>query len=384
MEILNDKINEYLKNAIEETLALIETLCKIPAPSGLEDARAAFCKDWLEKQGARGVYIDAAKNVIYPVVCENAEKIALFSAHTDTVFPDLEPMSFLRDEKYLHSPGVGDDTTCLAVMLMIAKYIAQNGLKTKDYGVLIVANSCEEGLGNLKGIKQIMQDYAGKICRAYTFDGQYNALVNDCVGSHRYEITLKTEGGHSFRDFGNRNAIVAAARLICRLNECEIPVYENSRTTQNIGLITGGTSVNTIAQETEFFYEYRSNNAKCLAEMRAFFEEQIAWAQAENIAEITVNTVGIRPCADGVDQAILAEISRNAVEISQKHSGIACVCGAGSTDCNIPMSQGVPAVCVGSYLGSGEHTREEKVEIDSIPIGLKIAAELILQYFDQE
>ena len=382
MKNLDGKMSVYLQNATEETLALIEMLCKIPAPSGLEDARADFCKEWLEKQGAQGVYIDKAKNAVYPVNCENAEKIVLFSAHTDTVFPDLQPMPFIRDEKYLHSPGVGDDTTCLAVMLMIAKYIAQNGLKPKDYGILFVANSCEEGLGNLKGIKQIMQDYGGRICRAYTFDGQYNALVNDCVGSHRYEITLKTEGGHSFRDFGNRNAIVAAAKLICRLNDCKIPVYNNSRTTQNIGLITGGTSVNTIAQEAKFFYEYRSNSAKCLAEMHAFFEEQIAWAKTEKIAEITVNTVGIRPCADGVDQTLLAEISQNAVEISQKHSGIACVCGAGSTDCNIPMSLGVPAVCVGSYLGSGEHTREEKVEIDSIPVGLKIAGELILQYFN--
>ena len=379
---MDERLKVYLEKAKEETIALIEALCKIPAPSGLEDARAEFCKSWLEKQGARGVYIDKAKNVVYPVNCENAEKIVLFSAHTDTVFPDLEPMPFIRDEKYLHSPGVGDDTTCLAVMLMVAKYIAQNGLKPRRFGVLFVANSCEEGLGNLKGIKQIMQDYADKICVAYAFDGQYNALVNDCVGSHRYEITLKTEGGHSFRDFGNRNAIVAAAQLICRLNDCKIPVYDNSRTTHNIGLITGGTSVNTIAQESKFFYEYRSNNAKCLSEMQAFFEKQIAWACTQGFAEIAVHTVGVRPCADGVDQTILEQISKNAVEISEKYSTIRCVCGAGSTDCNIPMSLGVPAVCVGSYIGSGEHTREEKVEIDSIPVGLNIAAELILQYFN--
>lgn len=382
MKILSGKITEYLQNATKETLTLIETLCKIPAPSGQEDARAAFCKDWLEKQGAKGVYIDEAKNVVYPVGCDRAENIVLFSAHMDTVFPDTQPMPFFRDDKYLYSPGVGDDTTCLAVLLMIAKYVTQNGLRAKGYGVLFVANSCEEGLGNLKGIKRIMQDYVGRICRAYTFDGQYNALVNDCVGSHRYAITLETEGGHSFRDFGNRNAIVAAAKLICRLNECKIPVYNNSSTTYNIGLITGGTSVNTIAQEARFFYEYRSNNAKCLEEMRRFFEEQIAWAKAEDIAKLTVEKVGDRPCSGDVDEAVLKEMSRKAVEISQKHSGIPCVCGAGSTDCNIPMSLGVPAVCVGSYIGHGEHTREEKVEIDSIPVGLKIAAELILEYFE--
>ena len=111
----------------EEVLELIEALCRIPAPSGHEEARAAFCKNWLLEQGAEGVVIDEALNVLYPVNCEGRNDIVLFMAHTDTVFPDTEPMPFSRDIEYLYSPGVGDDTTCLAVLMMIAKYLERIG-----------------------------------------------------------------------------------------------------------------------------------------------------------------------------------------------------------------------------------------------------------------
>lgn len=206
--VLIDEILQYLDCVKDETIALIETLCRIPAPSHLEDERAKFIQQWLEKQGAQGVYIDEAKNVVYPVACENANDIVLFSAHTDTVFPDTQEMPFSFDNEYLYSPGVGDDTTCLAVLLMVAKYVAQNHLQPPR-GILFVANSCEEGLGNLKGIKQIMHDYAGRISRAYTFDGQYDALVVKCVGSHRYELTLTTEGG-------TRSAILGTGMRLSR------------------------------------------------------------------------------------------------------------------------------------------------------------------------
>ena len=373
----------YLKEHLEETLALIEALCKIPAPSGKEERRAEFCRAWLEKQGAKGVYIDEALNVVYPVNCEGSHEIVLFSAHTDTVFPDETEMPFTRDDEYFYSPGVGDDTACLAVMLMIAKYVTEKGFQA-PCGVLFVANSCEEGLGNLKGIRQIMQEYRGRIQRAYTFDGQYNALVTKCVGSHRYEITFKTEGGHSFNAFGNRNAIVAAAKLITRLDACDIPKTSTNKTTFNVGLISGGTSVNTIAQKATFLYEYRSDDAEDLEKMRVFFQEQIAWAGEERLAEIAVKRVGERPCGGKIDEADFEKMCAEAVAISEKYSGVPCKRTSGSTDCNVPMSLGVPAVCVGSYVGGGEHTREEKIRIDSIPVGLNIAAELILKYFKEK
>lgn len=377
---LSDDVLQYLEDSEEETLRLIEQLCRIPAPSLKEEKRAAFCKDFLLQSGAEGVVIDEALNVLYPVGCDGRDDIVLFLAHTDTVFPDTEPMPFARDGTYLYSPGVGDDTACLAILLMVARYVATRKL-VPNYGILFAANAGEEGLGNLKGIRQIMQTYAGRIREVYSFDAQYTALYNRCVGSHRYEITVETEGGHSFGNFGRKNAIHAASELICRLYSCEIPQVGDSKTTYNVGVIEGGTSVNTIAQNVKFLYEYRSDDAECLERMRLFFESEIEEALRSGDARYLVRTVGIRPCGGNVDTDRLTDMSRTVAQICEKHSGLVCTAKSASTDCNIPMSMGIPSITVGNFLGSGAHTREEKVRIDSIPVGLKITAEIVLSHF---
>ena len=381
MTLTNNVLN-YLKNSEEETLRLIEDIARIPAPSGQEDARADFCRNWLLAQGAEHVEIDDAKNVLAYVDCEGKEDLILFSAHTDVVFPDLEPLPFERDDRYLHAPGVGDDTACLAALLIAARYVIRNKL-TSPYGVIFAANSCEEGLGNLKGIREIMRIHGDRIRRAYTVDGQYNAAVTTCVGSVRYRVTVQTEGGHSFNHFGNRNAIFSVARLLTLLNDRSILDGCKGKTTYNVGVIEGGTSVNTIAQSASFLYEFRSDCAEDLARMQRFFDACIARARAEELGEITVETVGIRPCGGEVDEDVLEEMAARVVAVSEAHSGIPCARTSGSTDCNIPMSMGVPAVCVGAYLGDGAHTREERVRIDSVPVGLRIVTELVLDYFNQ-
>ena len=378
---MNQNVLKYLEDSFEETMELLETICKIPAPSNHEEKRAAFCKKWLEDQGAQGVYIDDALNVVFPWNCEGKDNIVVFMAHTDTVFPDMtEPMPYSTDGKFVYSPGVGDDTICLVMMLMVAKYVVKNNLKSEK-GILFVADSGEEGLGNLKGVKQIMKEYEGRVERFYTFDGIYDHLYNRCVGSHRYKLIFETAGGHSFSAFGNRNAICAAAELICELNKCQVPVIGDSKTTFNVGIIEGGTSVNTIAQNASFLYEYRSDTYKCLEKMKAFFEETVAKAKEDPETKITVEVIGIRPCGAEVDETIFNEMVENAKAVCEKYSGMPCALKSGSTDANIPMSLGIPSICVGNYMGGGVHTREEYLEIASVPVGLKITAEIILQYF---
>lgn len=377
---LTEDILQYLKESEKETIELIEKLCGIPAPSHHEERRAEFIRNWLTEQSATDVTIDEALNVVYPVNCEGKDDIVVFMAHTDTVFPDMEPMPFINDGEYLRSPGVGDDTTHVAILLMIAKYVAQNHLQA-PCGILFVANSCEEGLGNLKGVKQIMTDYEGRIREVYSLDSNYTEIYRKCVGSHRYEILFETEGGHSYSDFGNCNAIHAMADLVCRLYEHEVPVCGDSHTTYNVGIVEGGTSVNTIAQNCKLLYEYRSDSAECLASMKAFFEETIQKAKQDRKVGIVVNLLGVRPCGENVDEMHLQDMFEKTAKICEKHSGETCVGIAGSTDCNIPMSLGVPSIAFGCCLESGAHTREEKVLISSISVGMKIAAEVVLRYF---
>ena len=379
--VLSEKVLKYLEEANSEAVELLEELCKIPAPSNHEEKRAEYCRNWLEKNGAEGVMIDDALNVIFPFKCDGKDDIVVFMAHTDTVFPDMtEPMPYYSDGKNIYSPGVGDDTICVVMMLMVIKYILKNNLSPRC-GILFSANAGEEGLGNLKGIKQIMSDYENRIKSVYTFDGQYDEVICKCVGSHRYKISVETEGGHSFMDFGNLNAISVVAELIHNLNQCTVPTEKNSKTTYNIGFIEGGTSVNTIAQNASFLYEYLSDYYACIEKMKEFFDSKVKESQNAYDAKISVEILGIRPCGNEVDEALLEKMTQRVIAVCEKYSGHPCRRDSGSTDANIPMSLGIPAVCVGTYLGGGVHTKEEYLKISSIPIGMRIVAELILEYF---
>ncbi len=371
----------YIDNSEKDAFHLLENLAKIPAPSGKEELRAKFVSDLLVSWGATQTYIDDALNVVCPIGCDDKKDIIVFMAHTDVVFPDETELPFSKDEKYFYCPGITDDTACLVNLLMVVKYVLDNNL-TSNYGILFVANSCEEGLGNLKGTRKIFENFGDKIKALYTFDGFYDALVNKCVGSHRYKISCTTEGGHSYGAFGNRNAIYALSNLICSLYDCKIPTNGNSKTTYNVGIIEGGTSINTIAQNASVLYEYRSDDKSCLDYMQNFFNTRIKEAEKLGLAEIKVEKLGDRPCGGNVNQADLDKMTNLVKSVSEKHSNMPCKINSGSTDCNIPMSLGIPAVCVGNCMGSGPHTREEKVEIKSIKIGLKITAEIVLTYFN--
>ena len=366
----------FIKKNQDGLFQTLRELCAIPAPSGAEKARATYCKQWLEKIGATGVYTDQACNVILPINCEKSNCITVFAAHMDTVFPDTEAMPYTDDGIYIRSPGVGDNTASLAILLYVAKYFIEKNIHPAG-GVLFVCNSCEEGLGNLLGVKQLFKDYEGRIARFITFDSQFESIVDTCVGSHRYEVEVLTEGGHSYAAFGNRNAIAELAKIVTAVYATEIPHMENSKTTYNIGNICGGTSVNTIAQSAKMLCEYRSDREECLAAMKTRFHQIFDEAKAQGV-NIGVSLIGERPCMGHVDpQEIrrLYELCRNTIE------DIACVKvrgQSGSTDCNIPLSLGVPALCIGVYNGGGSHTREEWVEKASLPLGLEIGIKVSL------
>jgi acetylornithine deacetylase/succinyl-diaminopimelate desuccinylase-like protein len=158
---LNAKILQDLATEHDELVELLKTMCKIPAPLNHEEKRAEFCKKWLEDMGAKNVYIDEALNVIYPLNCQGNNKVHIFSAHTDTVFPDTEPMPMSEKDGKLYCPGVGDDTASLATLMMAAKYITKHGY-IPDEGCVFVCNSGEEGFGNSKGCQSFYGGLQGQ------------------------------------------------------------------------------------------------------------------------------------------------------------------------------------------------------------------------------
>ncbi len=367
---MTDTIKEYIRCNRQLMLDTLRELCAIPAPSHKEYKRAEYCKDWLERAGARGVYIDGALNVIFPLFCEGSDRITVFCAHTDTVFPDLEPMPYFDDGERIHCPGASDDTASVVVLMLMAKFFVERGIRPEG-GLMFVCNSCEEGLGNLKGTRQLFRDFSGRIRRFISLDSTLDTVADRCVGSHRYRVEVETEGGHSYGAFGNPNAIAALAGIVSEIYAIRVPCKEGTRTTYNVGEIVGGTSVNTIAQSAEMLCEYRSDDAECLALMQARFREIFERADTEGVS-VRVTLVGDRPCGGAATEADLA-LREAVVPIIEEVIGRSVVLKSSSTDCNIPASLGVPALCIGANDHAGVHTREEWVEKESLATGLLIA-----------
>lgn len=369
-------LNEFITSNYPAMLDTLRELCAIPAPSHFEQARAEYCRAWLESAGAQGVYIDDALNVVFPINCEVSNEITVFVAHTDTVFPDTEPMPYFEDEQRICCPGVGDDTASVAVLLMLAKYFLENKLSPRR-GVMLVCNSCEEGLGNLKGTRKIFEDYEGRIAQFISLDSHLSTISDACAGSHRYEVEVQTEGGHSYQNFGRANAICELSKIVAAIYEIDVPRKDGCRTTYNVGSISGGTSVNTIAQSAKMLCEYRSNDRECLEIMQRKFEEIFKNAESDGVC-VNVNKIGDRPCSN-IDEAVLAPLRCVVGDTVESVIGKSVKFNSASTDCNIPLSLGIPALCIGVYTGGGTHTREEWMEKASLIPGLEIAIKVAVR-----
>ena len=369
-----------IESAHQETIELLKTLCAIPAPSHHEERRAEFVKNWFEERGL-SAEIDDAKNVRCGFALDEHQDMVVVMAHMDTVFPDMEPMPMREEGEKLYCPGVGDDTANLAGMMILVDRLHRMGYKP-TCGVLFVGNSCEEGLGNLKGCKAIMRDFSARVKAFITLDGNTEEVCARAVGSTRYRITAKTRGGHSFADFGTRNAIEVLSRLTCALYRQNVPHMGGSVTTYNVGVISGGTSINAIAQHAEMLYEYRSNDPQCMAVMK----EKLDTILRENAlpdAQVEVEILGERPCGAAADKNAQSELENAALQVLAQYAGTKPQVTAGSTDCNLPLSLGIPSVCFGMYRGEGAHTREEWIEPESMRQGMKAAVAMLLNWFEK-
>jgi acetylornithine deacetylase/succinyl-diaminopimelate desuccinylase-like protein len=216
-----------------------------------------------------------------------------------------------------------------------------------------------------------MKDYGSRIRELITLDGAHMpAVTAKAVGSHRYRVTVRTEGGHSYGAFGNRNAIHLLSSMITTLYTVKVPKEGDSTTTYNVGLISGGTSVNTIAQEAEMLYEYRSDNMACLARMEEMFRGVVDAYRSMDI-DVEVEKIGDRPCSGNVDPARLQALTDRAAASIREIVGKEPVFCSGSTDANIPLSVGIPAICISGCTGGKCHTREEWLDTASLKDGMR-------------
>lgn len=369
---------KWLNDHIQETETLLKTLGKIPAPSHHEEKRAEFILNWLKEQGAEDVSVDCAKNVVLKIGVTKENPLCAVMAHTDIVFEDTSELPMREEDGKLYAPGIGDDTANLVSLLMAAKYIIEKKL-TPKCGLLIVANACEEGLGNLKGVNEILKDYEGRIKELISLDCGLGTIINSAVGSMRMKITVKAEGGHSYSDFGNTNAIVQMAGLITRLYEKTPP--SSAKTTYNVGVIEGGSTVNSIAGECCLMYEYRSESRECMQEMDGYLMRVLDEFRKKGV-HIETEIIGLRPCKGNVDEEKQSALTSRAKTLIESITGKSAGISAASTDANASLALGIPSLTIGAIVGSGAHTRGEWVEISCLSDALAVALGVTGWYFD--
>lgn len=328
-----EEIFEYANSKYNAMLAMLRKLAPIPAPSGNEDKRVEFLNAYLKELGFENIRIDDAKNVIVPFIIDPKAPIVVAMAHTDVVFPDTTMLPFSEDESHIYCPGIADDTARVVQMAFAFKYFIEKNIKLNT-NFLFVANSSEEGLGNLKGCREICQKYGNQIATLISADAE--------------------------------------------TGEIQIPAYPNAKTTFNVGTVNGGTSVNTIAQNAEFLYEYRSDYAPSLAYMKDAFEKTIS-AHKSDAVKISVEMLGERPCSGNIDPKRQAKLEEFAEAALYDTTGLSPTFCSGSTDANIPLSLGIPALTIGTCISEGMHKREEKFEKASLAPGLALLINLLLR-----
>ncbi len=344
-----------------ETLAEQVRLTEIPAPPFLEQKRAEYYLDQMQSRGIEDAYIDSEGNVIGLRAGSGDGPLFVIAAHLDTVFPlETDVRVEMRDDRY-YAPGIGDDGRGLTVLLTLIDAFNSSGIETVG-DIMFVGNVGEEGPGDLRGIKAIFRDHPD-IDGFVSIDGSgLTRITTGATGSRRFAVEFTGPGGHSFSAFGLVSAIHAMGRAITKIGDLEVP--SSPKTTFTVGMVDGGTSVNSIAADAVFQLDMRSNDAGELAKLEARVKEVTAQAVAEenarwNNGEITVNfrLIGDRPVGSTGASNPLVQVAALAYEavgspIQELRTS--------STDSNIPMSMGIPAITIGGGGQSGgAHSPEE-------------------------
>jgi tripeptide aminopeptidase len=343
-------------------LDLQAKVCEIPAPPFKEEARGRELERLFKEAGLKDVRIDGAGNVLGVRPGKAARPNVVIAAHLDTVFPEGTNVKVTREGTLLKGPGIADDCRGLAVLLGMIRALNEGRVETAGT-LTFVADVGEEGLGDLRGMKQLFHEtLKGQIDKFVSVDGAGLGITHIGVGSNRYKVTFKGPGGHSYGAFGMANPIQAMGRAIAKIDAFEVPAQP--KTTFNVGRVGGGTSVNAIPFEAWMEVDMRSADPAALKALDAKFHAALKEAVAEenrrwnNRGAVTVSAelVGVRPAGQTPkDSAIVQSamaVSR-ALELPETRR-------EGSTDSNVPMNLGIPAITIsGGGGGSGAHSLGE-------------------------
>ncbi len=372
-------------------LDLAVTIQQIAAPPFGEEQRAMFIRDRFEVEGLCDVSMDELGNVFGRLPgradknppCENEtnrdSRPLIISAHLDTVFPFDTDLRVRRETDKIFGPGIGDNSLGLAglfgLIWGLRQERAQNRILPGD--VWLVANVGEEGLGDLRGMRKVVDRFGDGALAYLVLEGMaLGQIYHRALGVQRFRITARGPGGHSWVDYGRPSAIHELAALVTRLTA--IPVPTRPRSSLNVGVISGGTSVNTIAPEAHLELDLRSEGAGALDGLVRQVQQMVAAFEKPGV-RLSIELIGQRPAGKLTSNHPLVRVAKSALQKRglQPHLTI------GSTDANIPLSRGLPAITIGISTGFGAHTVNEYINTQPVAQGLGQLLEVVERAFGE-
>jgi tripeptide aminopeptidase len=362
---------------------------QIPAPTFEEKMRGEFVRDLFEKEDLKDISIDAIGNVYAKLQGKNKNtKPLVVTAHLDTVFPFSTQLQVREEAGKVIAPGIGDNSLGVASLFGIIwslknKFqdsaqrrsvtvgIEKNAAVTDrlradelNHDIWFVANVGEEGLGDLRGMKEVVKRFGNDVIGYLVLEGlALGHVYHKAIGVKRYRITAKTAGGHSWSDYGSPSAVHELANVITKLTALRLP--KEPRTTMNVGVIQGGTGVNVLASEAKCELDLRSEDPKMLSKLIHQVEEILIHADRAGV-KIMAEVIGERPAGEISSEHEFIKLAVRCVE----EQNVRVTLTSGSTDANIPLSQNIPAVVLGITTGGGAHTVNEYLDIEPIEKGL--------------
>jgi acetylornithine deacetylase/succinyl-diaminopimelate desuccinylase-like protein len=381
-----------MTDLISRILDLAIAIQQIPAPTFHEADRAEFVRSHFVDEGLADVEVDGLGNVYARLAGSGSEKVLVVSAHLDTVFPssvdlhfEREPESRLPSENrdYLAgtgttsriiAPGIGDNSLGVAGLFGLVWALRQRGL-TLPGDLWLVANVGEEGLGDLRGMKSLVGRFGTTLAYIVLEGLALGQVYHRGLGVRRYRITVHTSGGHSWIDYGQPSAIHELTALSTHIAALELPT--TPRTTLNVGVISGGSSVNTIAPEAMLELDLRSESTETLETLTGQVEQLVRAAQKPGVT-IETEIIGQRPSGALPAEHPLVRLAQDCL----RRAGIEPHLNTGSTDANLPLSLGLPSITIGLTTGGRAHTVHEFINIPPLEKGMDQVLQLVSKVWD--
>lgn len=354
-------ISAYVERVIELAIAVQQ----IPAPTFEEALRAQFVRDQFLRMGLHSVEIDGLYNVYGMLPGEQRDRPGIMiAAHIDTVFSAQTDLSVRRNHEMIYGAGLGDNSAGVAGLLVLAQVLTDLRY-TPPSDLWFVATAREEGLGDLGGMRAAFDRLSGRIGAVINLEGlAFGHIYNAGIAVRRYHITAAAPGGHSWLHFGRPSAINAILEVGTRIIALKVP--DQPRTTYNIGMIEGGESINSIAARAGLWLDLRSEDSAALSQLVDRVQQIVAARETADI-RFNIEQVGDRPAgALPADHPLVAA----ALE-SLERVGFRGTLESGSTDANVPLSLGMPAVTIGITRGGNAHRLDEYMEIAPIENGMR-------------